>query len=337
MNVLYCFDEGYARIVAVSMISYARLHRGTNFHMFTLNTIHNETYDELRRIAKEYNSEVFFYDVTKPLRKFEKLFLHRHLNLGMLARLIVADIIPQNIEKILYLDGDTLVLSKIWEKDFDMEGYSVLGVYDNSMPPMGIKKSIGLFENEIYINSGVLLINLNRWREKNISQLFYDFFSKHPDVIFWDQDAINYVCRGEIGLLPLSYNMTFITQEIPYKISKRLFESHTYNFYSKNDLVKAQHEPKIIHFAGEVLGKPWTEISYIKYTKEWRKIDKTTIWGKLPYSKRIYSNNKYISIYKKFCEGIIAKAYVKNRYSLVCFWYSIFYKFPHFFKSTIRR
>lgn len=337
MDVLYCFDEGYSRVVATSMISFARFHENTTFHMFTLGPIKRTTSDEMKRIADKYHSSVTFYNVTNELMKYKELYQDRDFNLGMLARLLASECLPETVDTLLYLDGDTLIVSELNEDDLNPKEYYVLGVYDNSLPPMGVKRSIGFEKNELYVNSGVMVINLKKWREYRFDKLFYNFFSSRPNVILWDQDAINYLCKGHIGLLPLSYNLTFITQEIPYEESKKLFEPYTYNYYSKEDFEIAQKNPKIIHFAGEVLGKPWTNVSYIKFTNEWREIDKETIWGTQPYYERKYANTQIKTIYKKFCERLIADAYAKKNYGRVCVLYNFLYKIPHRLQSLSRR
>lgn len=84
-------------------------------------------------------------------------------------RLFVTKILSEDIDKVLYLDGDIVVdksLKELWSTD--LSGYGIAAVTDMSENQhdyhrLGYEKSLG------YFNAGVLLINLQYWREHNVT------------------------------------------------------------------------------------------------------------------------------------------------------------------------
>ncbi|MDR2420352.1 MAG: hypothetical protein LBD40_03560, partial [Puniceicoccales bacterium] len=141
---------------------------------------------------------------------------------GMAARLVLDKILPETIHKVIYLDGDILVLDSLkdlWQK-LPKENYAIAGIADSCCDP-AIFPSQGIMDRlcelhiycpdisfPLYINSGVLVLDLDILRRENL-------FS---DVIAWmlhyrslrpDQDAINVVlhdrileCEGKWNVFP---------------------------------------------------------------------------------------------------------------------------------------
>lgn len=104
-----------------------------------------------------------------------------------------------------------------------------------------------LFEN--YFNAGFLALNLKLWREENLeNQLIAFFIVKNEKLLFNDQDALCFVCRGRILELPYSYNAH------PSFLDTPLFPS--------------LKEARMLHFWGD---KPWKLLSVIG-AKKWHEV-----------------------------------------------------------------
>ncbi len=107
-----------------------------------------------------------------------------------------------------------------------------------------LKEAQTLFDN--YFNAGFLALNLKSWRKENLeNQLMGFFLLKNEKLLFNDQDALCFVCRGRILELPYSYNAH------PSFLDTPLFPS-----------VK---EARMLHFWGD---KPWKLFSVIG-AKKW--------------------------------------------------------------------
>ncbi len=109
----------------------------------------------------------------------------------------------------MYLDADILVLDdleSLWETD--LEGAVVGAVLDGLDPKL--KHGDPGFEEvprvQDYFNSGVLLIDLGRWREERISERALELLINHPQSLFSDQDALNIVCDGRWKKLDPRWN-----------------------------------------------------------------------------------------------------------------------------------
>lgn len=107
-----------------------------------------------------------------------------------------------------------------------------------------LKEAQTLFDN--YFNAGFLALNLKSWRKENLeNQLMGFFLLKNEKLLFNDQDALCFVCRGRILELPYSYNAH------PSFLNTPSFPS-----------VK---KVRMLHFWGD---KPWKLLSVIG-AKKW--------------------------------------------------------------------
>lgn len=155
------------------------------------------------------------------------------------------------IDKILYLDGDTIVARNLTKIKALMKknSFAVAGVCNDEEAEH--RRRLSLSESDHYINSGVLLINLRYWREHySLEQLEKMLIEKKNLLKFPDQDFINELWKNDIYLLPRSYN---------YMI----------NVTERNKEYKKIQHPDIVHY---VLSKPWNEYfeygtdgAYLKY------------------------------------------------------------------------
>lgn len=113
-----------------------------------------------------------------------------------LIRLALHRILP-DIDRVLYLDCDTIVIDNISALDnLDLHGKLIAGVREPA-------KS----KNGHYINAGVLLMDLKRLRETGKGDELIEDINTHK-YDFPDQDCINHVLRADIAELPVSYNMS---------------------------------------------------------------------------------------------------------------------------------
>ena len=151
------------------------------------------------------------------------------------VRLFMPKLLPEYVDKVLYLDADTIVCGNIDELwDVDLTDYACLMSMDLPGGAVGCWRQCN--KNDYY-NSGFNLMNLDYWRKNQISEKLVDLL-KREHLPYPDQDAVNYICAGKI-----------------YKVDKEL-----YNTFDFQDLSKS----KIIHF---VKNKPWKKRN--SYNEKW--------------------------------------------------------------------
>jgi len=160
--------------------------------------------------------------------------------------LLLGDLLPRSLEKVLFLDPDVLVLDdvgKIWETD--LAGHIVGAVIDQAIPfassPRGLndRHADGISDNAPYFNAGVLLIDLVRWRAQNVAAETRRYLETHHDVDFYHQAALNAVLSGKWLELDARWNLIA-------SLTGR-------SYWPQNSVDTAS--PGIVHFSGKF--KPW--------------------------------------------------------------------------------
>ncbi|NHA17914.1 glycosyltransferase family 8 protein [Helicobacter pylori] len=200
-------------------------------------------------------------------------FSQKRFSKMIMCRFFFASLFPQ-YDKIIMFDVDTLFVNDMSESFFiPLESHYFGAVREKDLIAMNRNsakdlyelrqmraKSIGvadafpnleeaqiLFDN--YFNAGFLALNLKLWREENLeNQLIGFFLLKNEKLLFNDQDALCFVCRGRILELPYSYNAH------PSFLDTPSFPS-----------IK---EARMLHFWGD---KPWKLLSVIG-AKKWHEV-----------------------------------------------------------------
>lgn len=169
---------------------------------------------------------------------------------GRLAwyRVLLADLLP-NLDRILYLDVDLIVaapLVELWQ--LDMDGDTVAAVTNPLYPTMSATflGDLGLPSIDSYFNSGVLLLDLGRWRDGACLQAIRQAIRLGSGLESWpDQNVLNAVLWKRRRRLPPRWNA--MTTLFELKDEQLPFDG--------NDLRHARTHPAIVHFIGPY--KPW--------------------------------------------------------------------------------
>lgn len=181
---------------------------------------------------RRYACKLFYIFPDLNKMKNCKIFKSDYISQATYYRLFIPELIPQE-DRIIYLDCDIIVrksLKELYCKSFNNN--LVLGVND-----VGAKDGAERLKISEYINAGVLVINSKQMREENIVFKFLDFINSRQDIIQnHNQDIINYVCDGRIGIIENEFNA----------------QVRRSNF-SKFDRLE---DPVILHFISSK--KPWT-------------------------------------------------------------------------------
>lgn len=171
----------------------------------------------------------------------------RGLNTGVWTvytwyRVLLPHILPPEIRKVLYLDADTLVVTDLRELfSLDMTEKSIAASIDVQSFDDGTFERCRYDKSKKYVCAGVLLMNLEYWREKGLADKLIDWATRHRErIAFPDQDAINYVCRDSKIVLPLRFGIlnVFFQNDLFYR-----------DEYAEQ-LRDCIERPAIIHYAG---------------------------------------------------------------------------------------
>lgn len=254
LNVLYSTDLNYAPHAAASIYSLLDNNRGfEKINIYIIDDDISEEYKEcFERILDGFsNASIIFY----PFKKLKPRLQIKETWFAMVgyARLMLSEI--TEAEKILYIDCDTIIngsLKELWETD--LEGYCIGGVQDN--PALYALQAIGMDDNDRYINSGVMLINLKKWREDNIEEKIIQMINSHNGHVFHhDQGIVNGVCKNSIKILHPKFNTMSQFFLMKAKQIKSLYDMK--NYYTQDELDEATKNPVIIHYINKFYNRPW--------------------------------------------------------------------------------
>lgn len=275
MNVIYSTDENYSKICMTSI--YSLLESNKQMEQIKIyiidNNLENTSKNIFIELIKKYKREVVFIscqEICKDLQKNNKFPVSAY------ARLFIQDYVDE--DKIIYIDCDTAIngnLKELW--DIDLNDNWVAGVQDPL--PEYLKDAIEMEEKDKYINSGVLVINLKKWREIDFKKLSIKYIENHgKNVVHHDQGIINGICKGHITYLHPKFNLMPEMITMTSKQLKKIYKMK--DFYSQEELDVAKNAPIIIHYIAKFYNRPWFIECTHPYKEEFLKYYKL-LGGKL--------------------------------------------------------
>lgn len=274
MDIVICINKQYLMPAGVMLCS---LFENNKEEQINIHALLGEGGDQcmkpLQEMTERYYQTIHFYDM-KEIRTddfpvglyFQEPFITKEAYF----RLFVMDVLPQTLEKVLYLDVDMVICSSIRELwDIDISDVAVGVVPDcfhqdiHETNRIGYEVSLGIF------NSGVLLINLSYWREHDVMKEFVAYAKEAKDHLkYHDQDVLNYVFRHHKKELPIRFNLQTI----------HMYHDHFryLHFRLIEEVKEAFRHPVIIHYTGPE--KPWYSNAYHPLKSYFDKYRQLTPW-----------------------------------------------------------
>lgn len=286
LDVVYVCDENFSGITGISI--YSLLKHNFSFKEINVYVIDNGITEisqkRIMEMVKRYNRNIKFIPAIdlKEKAKFPETL---EKNMSVYNNLFLSSMF--DLERILYLDGDLIVLENLREFwRLELDGYYLAAVQDTCAIIERQEANIGV--DEEYYNSGVLLFNLSYCRENNIESKFLECIKNGPSkTIFRSQRVINDVCKGKVLKVNPRYNL--LPQFIDFDVNDLKVFAQTDNFYTAEELEEAKEKPVIVHFAG--IERPWNfKKCYHKYSGAFQDIAKETCWGDIKVKSNFKKN-----------------------------------------------
>ncbi|MBR6163869.1 glycosyltransferase family 8 protein [bacterium] len=245
MDICFTFDNRYYQYIFVPIISVIENNPGPiNFHLIT-DKLSKKNEKLIEDWIRSKGSNAFIYKTDKkqfsvcPVKGVDNDRLTR----AAYFRINIPQILPKEIKKVLYLDPDVMVLgslSGLFELNIDNCPFAVVEVLNKSC------------------NSGVMLMNLEYFRQHNLSERLFDYIEHNKDKIeYYDQDAFNNLIHGNWYKLPPKYN----AGDILLSTLSHVKNMGLLPVYSDEEIEEAKKNPVIVHFAGSFHYKLWYENS----------------------------------------------------------------------------
>lgn len=300
MHVAVSFNHRYAVYAAVMLQSLYDNHPLCNIHVHVLQTeLTMEDKRGLEKQAKRSENIISFYDIDKALLPKE-ILVTQEWSIEAYFRLFMFEVLPGEIERILYLDVDIIVNKPVYDLYFmDMKGYDIVGCRDFSMvlredfPDKRKELFASVKEDKdfVYINSGMMLIDLSRLRGRICAEDYWKVIRKQGGrLLAPDQDVINLVHWRQTGLV----------------------DEYRYDFFNAClkgvKVEEVKQYVSIIHYAGP---KPWmvSDIDIHAHRIWWEYAVKTDMAKELVYEticseKRLISEQRKAMEQMKYCRHV---------------------------------
>lgn len=255
IHIGFGIDKNFGRFagITITSLAYNNIANELIIHI-VYDELLPEDMDRLKKTEQLYrNLTLHFYQIIST-DGMTFIVPPGHITQAMYYRYLFAQMLPKSVKRLIYLDADIICKGDIlplWQTD--LEG-KVLGAVrdwgeDRSCGRIGLK-------NGRYFNSGVLFMDLVKWRQQKLFQWLEQV--GNTKILWGDQDALNGVIDGDFVELPKKYNCIIIN----------------------NTLLKAAPEDVIVHYIDYI--KPWHIYCLDSDEKKlyWRYVQKS-VWDDL--------------------------------------------------------
>jgi len=296
MVIFYTCDDNFVWLAGISIISICETNRELEQIDFYLlgDNISETNKQKMEDIVRPY--ERSFTLINVPILDVPDELTSIRWPRSAYIRLFAGLLLPQEVNRALYLDCDIIINGSLKALDGILLDYTMTGVKDCISSTY--KENIGLDKNARYINAGVILMNIAKLREMNMKQCITDFFSQYSKKMFFaDQDVLNGIFKGKVGILNPKYDVMTILYAYSYR--ELLCLRKPTNYYDEEDYEKAKSAPVIIHFTTNMTQiRPWIKGSKHPYAFLFDRYQALSPWAnkEKEYRKPYTSSQKIMSL-----------------------------------------
>lgn len=275
-------DDQYAPFMYTTILSILENAYKTTFYVFFLlvpSNFSNSYQNLIQNLNDNYKCYIHFIFIEHSFEKIVRKV--SRITIPTFYRLIIADMIPEEFDKCIYLDVDVCVCKDLSELfNIDLKDNYIAGVVDAGHYFLEQKhiKRLNIPSLDAYVNAGMLLMNLKEIRKDNITTKFKHLSKRNYSA--QEQDILNIACIGRILTLPPKYNAMTIRLEEDSPFLRK--------FYSQEEINEAKNSPHIIHYADT--RKPWNSLGVYLESYWWRIAKKTPFINRLFNRTNIYKD-----------------------------------------------
>lgn len=255
MHILVSCDENYLPPLKTMLYSLYQQHRD---QAIQVHLIHSDIAEELTEDLREYlkvMSEGYIELKQYPVgERFESAFVNRYYSIEMYYYLLAGDVLPDEIDRVIYIDPDCLVINPLNAfYNMDLVDHMMAAAQHSALPSAEINyvrlKTFADTEIESYFNAGFILMDLQAMRERTSAEAIFEYIQDAHlgALVLPDQDVLNVLYHDDILLI----------DEHEYNYDPRF-----YTLYLARDnswsIERILRETKVIHYCGK--HKPWNRI-----------------------------------------------------------------------------
>ena len=210
MNILVTLNSNYLEqlIVMLKSLGYSNKHQ--KFDIYVMNN--SLTQKDIKYLNENVMNNIKIINLKVNDKELNKAPITKRYPKEMYYRILASFYLPKNVDKILYLDPDLVIINKIDKLyNIKLDNY----YFAAASHIWGILQTFNrirlrMNNNDIYINSGVMLMNIKLLRKEQNRNDVYKFIKKNKSKLMLpDQDVISGLYANKIlPLDPYVYNMT---------------------------------------------------------------------------------------------------------------------------------
>ena len=257
ISIVYSCNDAYVPFTYISIVSL--IQHSSIANSYNIYILYSDISKENQRYLEELqrqNIRIFLINVSEYKKQYETDFtLSFHFSIETYYRFFLSQLFS-NLDKIIYIDADTLVQKDVAELFTIDIGNNYLGVTRDceiirSSNLYGEKYSdyftriLGLKYLKNYFQAGVMIVNLKRWREDKIQQKLLERLKEVKTPQFVDQDILNSVCQENVVFIKQNWNYTW-----HILFMDKQYYCHIGAPYNRK-YENARKQPYIIHFTGQ--------------------------------------------------------------------------------------
>lgn len=279
MNIVMASSDLYSKLAVTTLKSLFIQNRDVDEIViyYIGNQLSDESRDNLIELASEYSREIIFIPMPEH---FGQLAGSNRNGQTVFCYCYFQDLLP--VDKVLLLEGDQIVTGNLTELyGTDITEYYIAAADD--LQSRVYKKKIGMKASSPYVNCGMILYNLKKWREDNLTRKITDVLHSDKHMFFYDvQDIINYTVEGGVKVLPPKFNCTTAVFLFSYKDMVRYRRPSTK--CTEEEYEEGRKAPVIVHFTKNqvIQPRPWVEGCSHPYKDYYLEVQSQTVMAEAP-------------------------------------------------------
>jgi lipopolysaccharide biosynthesis glycosyltransferase len=280
MEIIYASDENYFPYIYVGIQTLLETNKDNDIH---INYIYQNVCDKslkfLDELGMRFGHKINSFEFVMP-EVYEKLPSYQGSgSKTTYAKFLFASMFP-DADKVLFLDPDTIVLRSIqYLIDLDLKDYLIAGVTE--CLPSYHKDAAKMDARDQYINGGMVLCNLKKWREEKFEEQALERLADTTTNFNYDQGIINEMCVGRILVLEPKYNA--LAEVFAFKSASKIKRRYNFEvYYTQKQIEETYSNPVIIHFTEFLYNKPLSKYCTHPYAEYfWEKLNSSPLNYKL--------------------------------------------------------
>lgn len=306
----YATSDFYARETGISMIGFFENNPDYSPDEFFILDygILPKNKENLNRIAAQYLKKITYLPAKEILENIQQKLNLKDFrgSLATYSRAFIDKIMPNYVERLLYIDSDTVVVDSISElNSLDMKEACLAGCISEIFSTAIKNGQLKLYsQNSRYYGCGIVLFDLYKWREHDCFSKIAKMLETKKKYPCADQTLINnslpenYFCK-----LPRKYNYTTHLYSIP--VERKMLNNGGWN--SQNEIEEAIQKPAIIHYPGLNEGRPWFVNCTSKRTEEYFRYKRISPWKNEPLEESKPTSKTFQVRFAKFIHSLEVK------------------------------